>query len=79
MRFGRRLSGIRTKWPAELILSEHCEDNEHTCLLEDFSVWDFVEPLRPEQFAEAGEVKSVEFVGVPLVYWSRSHLHIVVW
>ena len=55
--------------PAELCLSEHCEDARHTCLLEDFSVWDFVRPLHSEQFAEAVEVKSVEFLGVPLVYY----------
>ena len=46
--------------PAELCLSEHCEDARHTCLLEDFSVWDFVLPLQSEQFAGAVDVKSVD-------------------
>ena len=54
--------------PAELYLSEHCEDARNACLLEDFSVWDVVLSLYSEQFAEAVQVKSVEFLGVLLVY-----------
>ena len=67
MRFGRRSSGILTICPAQRSFFRSI-DARHTFLLEDFSTWDFVLPLHSEQFAEAVEVKSVEFLGVPLVY-----------